>query len=148
MLATILASVVSGEATEAIGRARRTAVAYLIAGLFAFCGAVFLLVAGYIAAARELGPLPAALWFGGGFVLLAVLVIVIHSISTSVRKRRIAKRRETEMKAVASAAAIAMLPVVASRVGGLGLVVPAVAALAWAVYRENKSRKPGDTDPR
>lgn len=148
MLATILASVVSGEATEALGRARRTAIAYLIAGLFALCGAVFLLMAGYIAAAREFGPLPAALWFGGGFVGLAVLVVIIHSISASMRKRRIAKRRETEMKAVASAAAIAMLPVVASRVGGLGLVVPAVAALAWAVYRENQTRKPQDTDDR
>ena len=144
MLATLIASVLSGEATEAIARSRRAIVAYALAGILALVGAGFLLAAGYISLSSRIGSFAAALWFGGGAIFLALLILVIHRIVASIRARRVARRRRTEMTAVASAAAVAALPVLLSGKGrGLALLAPAVAAIAYAVWRENK---PGGDD--
>lgn len=148
MLASLIASVVSGEASDAVARTRRALVVYALAALLVLCGAGFLLAAGFVAIAREIGTVPAALWFGGGFVLLAVVVVAVHRISARVKARRAAARRQTEMKAVASAAALALLPtLLAGRGRSLVLIGPAVAALAYAVWRENASRKGDETPP-
>lgn len=109
-LAALIASVVSGEASEAVGRARTAAIVYLLAGLLALCGVGFLIGAGFVALARELGTLEAALWFGGGFLALAVILVVGHRLAARARAREAAKRRQSEVKAVAGAAALAMLP--------------------------------------
>ncbi len=145
-LAALIAAIVSGEASEAVARARRTAVIYALAGLLVLVGAGFLLGAGFLAAAREIGAIPAALWFGGGFVVLALLIVGIDRLATRTRARRAAERRREEARAVASAAAVALLPtLLASRARGLALVLPAAAALAYGVWRENRPR---DTDDR
>lgn len=137
-LASLIASIVSGEASEAVARARRKAIVYLAAGLFCLCGVSFLIVAGFIAAAREIGAVESALAFAGGFIVVAFLLLGISSITAKARERRVARRRKSEARALAGAAAFAMLPtLLASRKAGLALVVPAVAALAWAVMREN-----------
>lgn len=142
MLASLIASIVSGEASDAVGRTRRAVLAYALAGLLALCGAGFLLGAAYVAAAREIGAVAAALWFGGGFLLAAMLVVAIHRIASRAKARRAAARRQSEVKAVASAAALAMLPtLLAGRGRSLALIAPAVAALAWAVWRENAPRR-------
>ncbi len=134
----MIASIVSGEASEAVARARRKAILYLFAGLLGLCGVGFLIVAGFIAAAQEIGAVEAALAFAGGFIVVALLLLGISSLTARARERRVAKRRKSEAKALAGAAAFAMLPtLLASRKAGLALVVPAVAALAWAVMREN-----------
>lgn len=139
----MIASIVSGEASEAVARARRKAILYLFAGLLGLCGVGFLIVAGFIAAAQEIGAVEAALAFAGGFIVVALLLLGISSLTARARERRVAKRRKSEAKALAGAAAFAMLPtLLASRKAGLALVVPAVAALAWAVMRENTP--PGD----
>lgn len=136
--ASLIASIVSGEASEAVARARRKAIVYLLAGLMFLCGAGFLIVAGFVATAREIGTVEAALAFAAGFVVLALLVVGIHALTSQARERRIAKRRKSEAKALAGAAAVAMLPtLLANRKAGLALVLPAFAALAWAVMREN-----------
>lgn len=137
-LVSLIAAIVSGEASEAVGRARRTALVYASAGLCALVGVVFLLVAGFIAAAREIGAVPAALWFGGGLVLFALLLVGIDRIAARSRAKREAKRRREEARAIAGAAAIALLPtLLASRARGLALVFPAAAALAYGAWREN-----------
>jgi uncharacterized membrane protein (DUF485 family) len=134
----LIASIVSGEASEAMARVRRKAIIYLAAGFLCLCGVGFLIVAGFIAAAQEIGAVEAALAFAGGFIVVALLLLGIGSITARARERRIAKRRKSEARALAGAAAFAMLPtLLASRKAGLALVVPAVAALAWAVMREN-----------
>ena len=46
MLASLIASFASGETVLAVRRARRAAVAYLLAGLAALCGVGFLVGAG------------------------------------------------------------------------------------------------------
>lgn len=145
-LASLIGSIVSGEASDAIGRARRAAVVYALAGLLVLCGAGFLTGAAYMAAAREIGALPAALWFGGGFILLALILVGVDRLAARSRARREARRRREETRAVVSAAAVALLPALlaSSRGRGLALVLPAMAALAYGVWRENKPQ--GDDD--
>ena len=144
VLATLITTIVSGEASEAIGRARRAAIVYLIAGLLAWCGIGFFLGAGFVALARELGPITAALWFGGGFIALATLLLVVHRISARLRARRVARRRSTEAKAVASTAALGLLPALLA--GGKGraaaILGPALlAGLGYVAYREFRRRE-------
>lgn len=146
-LASLIGSIISGEALEVIGRARRAAIIYAIAGLLFLCGAGFLVAAGFIAVAREIGTLPATLWFGGGFLVVAIALIVIDRLAARARTRRDAKRRREETRAVVSAATIALLPALlaSSRVRGIALVLPVAAALAYGVWREN--RPPDRDDP-
>ena len=65
-LVSLIAAIVSGEASEAVARARRTAIVYALAGLLALCGAGFLVGAGFVAAARVLGTVEAA-WTATGW---------------------------------------------------------------------------------
>ena len=144
-LVSVIAAIASGEASEAIGKARRAAILYAAAGLFLCVGAGFLLAAGFIVAADRLGTVEAALWFGGGFVLVSLVIVAIHRLTARARVRRETKRRREEARAVASAAAIAILPtLLASRARGLALVFPAAAALAYGVWRENAPRRDRD----
>lgn len=146
MLASLIASVVSGEASEAFGRARSALLVYAFAGLLALVGIGFLVGAGFVAVADEIGTIATALWFGGGALVLALLILLVHRIVSRVRMRRVAQRRRTEIKAVAGATVLAMLPtLLAGRGRGLALVVAALAALGYAVWRENS--KPGDDAP-
>lgn len=146
-LASLIAAIVSGEALEAVARARRTAVVYALAGLLVLLGAGFMLGAGFLVTAREIGTLPAALWFGGGFLVLGLLVVGVDKLAAKARSRREAQRRREEARAVASAAAVALLPtLLASRARGLVLVLPAAAALAYGVWRENRPRDTGTGD--
>lgn len=149
MLSSLIASVVSGEASEAVGRARRAAIVYILAGLFALCGVGFLLGAAFVASADRFGAIHAALGFGGGFILLALIVVAIHKAVSRAKEKRAKKRMQSEMAAVASAAALAALPTLLA--GGKGrsaaLLAPALAALGWAIWRENKGhRRPADPD--
>lgn len=142
-LIAVIGSIVSGEAADAIGRARRAAVIYAIAGVLGLLGAVFLLVAGYLATAREIGAVNAALWFGGGFLAVALLLVIVHRVTSTIRAKRVAARRKAETRTVVSTAAMALLPaLLASRGGALAVLVPAAAAMGYAVYRENARRRP------
>lgn len=137
-LATLIAALVSGEAAEAAQRARRAAVAYALAALLALCGVGFLVGAGYAALAHEVGTVAAALWFGGGFLAAALLIFLGHRIAAGFRARRIARQRRTEAKALAGAAALALLPtLLAGRGGRLALLAPALGLLGYAIYREH-----------
>lgn len=148
-LVSLIATIVSGEASEAVARARRTALVYALSGLLLLTGAGFLVAAGFIAAARAIGTLPAALWFGGGFVVLALLLVGLDRLAAGRRARRETRRRREEAKAVASAAAVALLPtLLASRARGLALIFPAAAALAYGVWRENAPRGDRDNEDR
>ena len=140
-LVSLVAGIVSGEASDALARARRAALVYALAGLLALAGIAFLVAAGFMAAAREIGTIPAALWFGGGFVVLALALVGIDRLAARARVRREAKRRREEARAIAGAAAFALLPtLLASRARGLALIFPAAAALAYGVWRENAPR--------
>lgn len=143
----VIGSIVSGEALDAVARARRAAAIYAVAGLLGVIGLVFLLIAAFLAVAREVGSVNAGLWFGGGFLAVALILVIVHKIRSGIRARRIARRRKDETRTIVSTAAVALLPaLLASRTGSLALLVPAVGALAYAVYRENSARRPRPTD--
>lgn len=139
MLTTLITGLVSGEAAESLGRMRKALVMYIIAGVLLLCGVTFLLLAAFIAAARRFGAIEAALGFGGAFVLVALLVLLIHRLSARSKAKKAAQRRQSEMAAVASAAAVAALPTLLSSSKGrsAALLAPALAALGWAIWREN-----------
>ena len=146
MLASLLASFASGETVVAVRRARRALIAYVLAAMAALCGAGFFIGAFYIWAAERYGPIEAALWIGGGFVALAIVILVVHRLTAGMRARRAADRRKADLTAVGVAAALAVLPgLLRSRAGFGVLLAPAIALAALAIYRENS--KPNPTDP-
>ncbi|PDQ22423.1 hypothetical protein CN311_03855 [Mesorhizobium sanjuanii] len=147
MLATLISGLASGETVAAMRRARTAAVAYALAALAAFCGLGFLVGAAYIWAASRFGSMAAALGFGIGFLLIAGLVLLVYRISAGTRARHRAQRRNADIKAIGIAAALAALPTLLKGKGGMGVVLgPAIALVAYAIYRENTKPAPDDPD--
>ncbi|RUW37759.1 MULTISPECIES: phage holin family protein [unclassified Mesorhizobium] len=147
-LISLISAIASGEATAALQRARVAAILYGIAAILALCGIGFLVGAAYIWLAARYGPLATSLGFGIGFLLIAGLILVIHKMTTGMRAKRRARRRKADMTAVGLTAALALLPALAKSKGGLGTIVaPAIALVAYAIYRENVKAKPQDPDP-
>jgi undecaprenyl pyrophosphate phosphatase UppP len=148
MLASLLASLASSETVVAVRRARRTAVFYLLAGLAAFCGIGFLIAALYIWMSDRYGRLETVLSFGFGFLVVAVVIVVTHRMTAGARARRAAERRKSDLTAVGVAAALAVLPgLLRSRAGVGALLAPALAVVAYAIYRENTRPRPGPDEP-
>ena len=146
-LVSMISTLASGEAMAALRQARMTAILYGLAGIFALCGIGFLIGAAYIWLAARYGSLATCLGFGVGFLVLAVLSLIIDRLTTGTRARRRARRRKADMTAVGVTAALALLPALAKGKGGLGAVLaPAVALIAYAIYRENVKPKREDPD--
>lgn len=136
MLGPLIVGLATGEVGSAIRRARSAAIAYMAAAILAVVGLVFLLVAAWIVAARRLGPLEAALWFGGIFLALAVITVVIHRIVAAARSRAANRQRTRDLAAMATTSAIAAVPVLSRSRGGLGILGLGIAALGgYALYR-------------
>jgi hypothetical protein len=148
VLASLIAGLASGEAVAALRNAKKAAVVYAIAGLAAIVGVVFLLMAGYIAAARRFGAVEAGLGLGGAFILLAILIVIWHRFSTAILKSRATKKRHADMTKVGIATGIALLPtLLKGRVGTAILAAPAIAAAAYAFYRfYSRPASDDDTD--
>lgn len=145
MLASLIASMATSEAGLAVGRARRTATAYLAAGVFGVCGIGFLVGAAYVWAAHKFGHVQAALGFGVGFLVIAGLIVLFHKISGSARAREEKQRRRGDLATLGAAAAMSAMPALLRSKGGIGaLMGPAVALVAYQIYREN--RKPNGND--
>ncbi len=139
MLASLLASLASGETVVALRRARRSVLVYFLFGVLALCGVGFLVGAFYIWVAALYGSLAAALAFGGGFLVLALLVLVIDRVTAGSRAKRAAERRKSDMTAVGVATALTLLPSLLRGRAGVGaLIVPALAVIGYAIYRENR----------
>ncbi|MDX8533656.1 phage holin family protein [Mesorhizobium sp. VK25A] len=147
-LVSLISALASGEAMAALQRARTTAILYGLAAVLALCGVGFLIGAAYIWLAARYGPLATSLGFGIGFLVLAGLILLIHKLTTSMRSRRLARRRQADMTALGVTAALALLPALAKSKAGLGAVIaPALAVVAYAIYRENaKPPKQGPED--
>lgn len=143
-LLTLISSIASGEAMDAARRAKRTAMFMAVALVFLLCGVGFGIGAGYVAAAERYGSFHASLGFAGGFVALAILIVVIHKIIVAVEQSRIEKRRRSEVSAIATTAAIAAVPALLATKGGrtVGMFLPLVAVLGYAIYNENRKRTP------
>ncbi|MGT2464710.1 phage holin family protein [Mesorhizobium sp.] len=147
-LVSLISALASGEAIAALQRARMAAILYGLAAVFALCGVGFLIGAAYIWLAARYGPLATSLGFGIGFLVLAGLIIVIHKLTASARGKRRAQRRQADMTAVGVTAALALLPALAKSKGGLAVIAaPALAVVAYAIYRENTRPPPPKQGP-
>ena len=147
-LVSLISALASGEAMAALQRARMTAILYGLAAILALCGVGFLIGAAYVWLAARYGPLATSLGFGIGFLVVAGLILVAHKLTTRMRSRRRARRRQADMTAVGITAALALLPALAKSKGGLGAIVaPALAVVAYAIYRENAKPRPPKPDP-
>lgn len=138
MLGSLLAGLISGETALAVKRARRAAVFYAVAGVFLACGIGFLIGAAYIWTAARYGALEAALGFGGGFVLLALLVLLVHRLGGRSRAKKAADRRRADLTSLGVTAAVAVLPVLLRNRTAVGALTAAAASIAALyVIREN-----------
>ncbi|MCO5059385.1 MAG: hypothetical protein M9905_16205 [Rhizobiaceae bacterium] len=137
MLARLIAVVVSGEVGFAARRLRRKAIVMAVAALMSLFGLMFLLVAGYLAAARRFGAVEAAIGFGVAFLVIGLVLLLVQKIMSGISRRRAAERRGAETKALMGAAALAVLPSLLSRGGLATVAVPAALLAAYAIYREN-----------
>ena len=147
MLASLIASFASGETALAVRRARRAAIAYLLAGVAALCGIGFLIGAVYTWASQRYGAIEAALGIGVIFLLLSGLVLIIHTTTARIQARRAKERRASDLATVAVASALAVLPTLLRGKTGLGAVIaPLVALTAYAIYRENRAKTPKKPD--
>ena len=147
MLASLIASFASGETALVVRRARRAAIAYLLAGVAALCGIGFFIGAVYIWASLRYGAIEAALGIGLIFLLLSGLVLIIHTTTARIQARRAKERRASDLTTVAVASALAVLPTLLRGKTGLGAVIaPLVALTAYAIYRENRAKTPKKPD--
>lgn len=144
MLARLVAAVTAGEFTAYLAGLRQRVILYALAGVFALCGIGFFVGAGYIALERRIGSFYAAIWFGIGFLILAILMFVVIRIVGAVRARRATRRRGAEVRTLAGTAALALVPALLSR-SPLLVLAPLAAVLGYGIYRENSG---SDRDPR
>ncbi|MFC3207332.1 hypothetical protein [Aquamicrobium soli] len=144
-LTSLIAGLASGETAAAIRRARVAAIVYLLAGTAALCGVGFLVGAAFIAASYRYGSMHAALGFGVGFLVLSGLVLLVYKLSAGSREAERSKRRKADMTAIVVTTALTLLPTLLRGKGGLGaLLAPALAAAAYAIYKEN-TKPDGDS---
>jgi hypothetical protein len=146
MLARLVAAVTAGEFTVYLAGLRQRLMFYMLAAIFAVIGIGFFVGAGYIATERQIGSFYAAIWFGIGFFILAILMFIILRIVSAVRARRAAQRRGAEVRTLASTAAIALVPALLSR-SPLLVLAPLAAVLGYGIYRENSGQRRGPTLP-
>lgn len=147
MLASLIAGLASGETVMAVHRARRAAVAFLLAGIMMLGCVGFLIGAGYIWASQRFGPIEAALGFAGIFFLIALVILLVHKLRSETRTRLAARKRKADLTAFGVTAGLSVLPTLLRGKGGLGLVVgPAIALAAYVIYRESGRRRSGETD--
>lgn len=138
MFGTVIASIVAGETADIIGRTKRSVIAYAIAGLLVLFGVMFGLIALYVWVAGHWGPITAALALAGAFVVLAILIVVIHSSTSKRQAREATKRRAVDAKAIATTAAVAALPALLARPrSAVALIVPVLGVVGYLIYKEN-----------
>src|SRR5262245_20817027 len=136
-LASLLAGLVTGETLAAVGRAKQAVIAYCVAGILAFFGVIYLLIAFTIWAARRFGAIEATLGIGVAFLVLGGLAYLVHVIRARRRAKLALRTKSSDLKNAAIAAGIAAAPALIRGSGGLALLLPALAVVGYAIYREN-----------
>lgn len=136
MFARLIALLATGEAGVVKRRIKTAVIAYTAAALAFLLALVFLLVSAYLASAVRWGAIDAAFWFGIGFVILTALILIVYKIVAASQRRAQQRRRAADASMVAGASAMAMLPAILTRSGGIAAVLLGVAGLSgYAAYR-------------
>jgi len=141
VLFTLIASIASKEAADAARRTGRGAAVYVIASILAVTAVGFFVSAGYIATARSIGSFEASLWFGGGFLLLAIVAFATQKIVAARAARRAAERRRQEMSEIAVAATAGLL---GTKQGTISALVASLAAGYLVALWRGRSRRDDD----
>jgi hypothetical protein len=133
-----LAALLGIEVESITARIRNTIIINAVMFGLALIGAVFLLVAGFLALADLYGGIYAALIMAGVFLMLALAVYLGTRIGEN-RHRRVAaeKRKSTETSAFVTTAALTALPVVLKSPMGRAIALPAAAIGAYFLMRKN-----------
>jgi len=117
-------------------RVRNAVILNTVMALFGLIGLIFLIIAGFLAIAAELGGINAALIAGGIFILLALAVYLGSQIGKGRHKREVVeKRRSSEMSAFVTTAAITALPVLLKSPLVRKIGLPAAALAAFLLVR-------------
>lgn len=131
-----LAGLLGIEVEALTERVKRTIIGNAVMGLFGAIGAVFLLVAGFLAIADQLGGIYAALIMGGAFVVLALAMFLGMRIGDGRRRRAIVeKRRSTDSSAFLTTAALTALPMLLKSPILRTVGLPAAAIAAYMLTR-------------
>lgn len=131
-----LAGLLGIEIEHITERVRNAIILNAVIIVFAAIGAGFLVAAGYIAVAQQLGGLYAALIFGGAFLLLALAVYLGSLIGKGQHKKAVAeKRRSSETSAFVTTAAVTALPVLLKSPLVRRFGIPAAAIAAFMLAR-------------
>ncbi|WP_274423122.1 hypothetical protein [Chelativorans sp. YIM 93263] len=137
MLARLFALLATDEAAVVKRRLKAAVIAYALVGAAALLAFVFLILAGYLAAAIHWGAIESAIGFAVGFLLLALLVYVAYRILAGAQRRAQQRKRAADASMMAGASAMAMLPALLSKKGGVAAVLMGLAGIAgYAAYRE------------
>lgn len=139
MFKALMGSLIAGEMKELTGRIKTATVLYLLACILVVVGIGFLIGAAFVLAAERYGTLEAALGFGFGFIVLAVLLVLINSMRAKAWKRRRLEQKGGELKALAATALLAALPgLLKTRSGFAGIMMPVIGLIALKIYDENR----------
>ncbi|MDB5587262.1 MAG: hypothetical protein JWP26_2232 [Devosia sp.] len=138
-----IAALLGFEVEEITDRLKALAIANAVIALFGLLTLVFLLVAGFLALAAQLGPIYAALIFAGVFFVITAGIVIGMQISENSRKRRVAeKRRSSDTSAFVTTAALAALPVLLKSplIRNVGLPLAAVVAAAMFIGKSRDDK--------
>ena len=138
-----IAALLGFEVEEITDRLKALAIANAVIALFGLLTLVFLLVAGFLALAAQLGPIYAALIFAGVFFVITAGIVIGLQISENSRKRRLAeKRRSSETGAFVTTAALTALPILLKSplIRNVGLPLAAVVAAAMLIGKSRDDK--------
>ncbi|MET3899899.1 arginine exporter protein ArgO [Devosia sp. UYZn731] len=138
-----IAALLGFEVEEITDRLKALAIANAVIALFGLLTLVFLLVAGFLALASQLGPIYAALIFAGVFFVITAGIVIGIQISENSRKRRVAeKRRSSDTSAFVTTAALTALPVLLKSplIRNVGLPLAAVVAAAMFIGKSRDDK--------
>lgn len=140
LLTPLLTSLAAGEIGLTVNRVKRSAIFLSFIGIFGSIGAIFLLVAAYIALSDRYGELWAALYIGGGAIALAIILYIIMKISDAIIRKRQRDRAKTDTTALLTVAAIAAAPMLLRSRGLLMLALPVIAFGGLSMFGKKKTR--------
>jgi cobalamin synthase len=135
-----LAGLLGIEVEALTERVKRSVILYAVMAVFGVIGVSFMLAAGFFALTQEIGPIYAALVFGGVFLVLALVVFLSMRMGEARRKKIVAeKRRNKDATALITTAALTALPVLLRSPAIRTLGLPAAAIAAYLLVRNGDS---------
>lgn len=145
MLARLLTLLTTGEVSILKRRIMVSSIAYGLAGIFGLFGLVFLVMAGFMWTAEQIGPMAAAIYFGLGFFGLVVLTLIGLRIASALLRRAQRRKLAADRNMVAGASAMAMLPTLMSKKGGFSAAMVTLAGfagyMAWREYERRSNHR-------